>query len=120
MQSHRSERLTDNAKRLRRDMTRQERKLWHVYLRNCGVRFYRQRVIGPYIVDFYSAGTGLVIEVDGGQHYDGEAVARDAARDNYLNDLGLQVLRFTNKQVDNEFSAVCDEIGRALMERSST
>ena len=56
-------------------MTPQERKLWYAYLRSCGVRFYRQRVIAPYIVDFYSARAALVIELDGGQHYEDGAPA---------------------------------------------
>lgn len=99
-------------------MTPQERKLWYAYLRSCGVRFYRQRVIAPYIVDFYSARAALVIELDGDQHYEDGTPAYDAERDCYLSGLGLRVLRFTNRQIDREFTAVCCEIDRAIAERA--
>jgi len=59
-----------------------------------GLQFYRQKVIGNYIVDFYCAKVNLVIEVDGGQHYTDSGKKSDEIRDRYLNDAGLKVLRF--------------------------
>lgn len=76
-------------------MTPAERKLWAV-LRGLPMRFRRQRPTGPYIVDFYCAEGGLVIEVDGESHYSSKGQAHDAERDAYLQSLGLRVLRFTN------------------------
>ena len=61
--------LTVYARQLRKTMTKEERKLWYEFLRECPVRFLRQKVIGQYIVDFYFAQAGLILEIDGGQHY---------------------------------------------------
>ena len=105
-----NEALTPHAKRLRADMTKEERRLWQYCLRNCPVKFYRQRVIGSYIVDFYSASARLVIELDGSQHYEPEAQRRDAERTAYLNSCGLEVLRFSNLDVTQRFDSVCDVI----------
>ena len=98
------------AANLRNNMTREERKLWYEYLRYCDVRFVRQKVIGNYIVDFYSHRAALVIEIDGGQHYEDEALAYDKKRDLYLNGLGLSVLRYTNIDVADNFEGVCLDI----------
>ena len=57
------------AKTLRKNMTPWERKLWYEFLRSYPIRFQRQKAIGNYIVDFYCAKVGLVIELDGGGHY---------------------------------------------------
>ncbi len=94
------------SKQLRRDLTGPERGLWHL-LRGrqlAGMKFRRQQVIGPYIVDFYCAQAHLVIEVDGESH-----VGRgnsDAARDSYLESHGLRVLRITNDDALREPEAV--------------
>ena len=61
--------MLGTARRLRRDMTPQERKLWYEYLRTYPVKFYKQRIIESFIVDFYCAPARLVIEIDGSQHY---------------------------------------------------
>ena len=58
----------ENARRLRREMTPHERKLWYLFLRKYPVKIYKQRIIGRFIVDFYCASAKLVIEVDGSQH----------------------------------------------------
>ena len=76
--------LLDNARKLRRDMTPQERKLWYLFLKEYPVKVYKQRIIGPYIVDFYCASAKLVIEIDGSQHYEKSGKDRDVARDAYL------------------------------------
>ena len=59
----------ENARRLRREMTPHERKLWYLFLRKYPVRFHRQYVVGSYIADFYCPAAMLVIEIDGSQHY---------------------------------------------------
>ncbi len=89
-------------------MTDSERRLWSC-LRGkqiLGVQFYRQRPLGPYIVDFYAAKVRLVIEVDGGQHFQQRGIEKDSARDRYLNQMELDVLRFDNRQVLLETEAV--------------
>lgn len=86
------------ARRLRRDVTDAERKLWHHLRRRqlLGYRFRRQFQIGPYIVDFACLETKLIIEVDGSQHFD---AASDVARTQWLHEHGFQVLRFWNNDV---------------------
>ena len=64
--------LTPIARKLRKDMTREERHLWYDFLREYPIRFLRQKVIGSYVVDFYCAAAKLVVELDGSQHYGGE------------------------------------------------
>ena len=69
-----------NARRLRREMTPHERKLWYLFPRKYPVKIYKQRIIGMFIVDFYCASAKLVIEVDGSQHYESQGMACDADR----------------------------------------
>lgn len=88
-------------------MTQEERRLWFDFLRLYPVRFYRQKVLGSYIVDFYCARARLVIELDGSQHAQPDAVLRDAERTAFLQSYGLQVLRIPNPDVHRHFSAVC-------------
>lgn len=82
-------------------------RLWYDFLRSYPVRFYRQKVLGSYIVDFYCARVRLVIELDGSQHAQPEAVLRDAEHTAFLQSYGLQVLRIPNPDVRCHFSAVC-------------
>ena len=84
----------ENARRLRREMTPHERKLWYLFLRKYPVKIYKQRIIGKFIVDFYCASAKLVIEVDGSQHYEPQGMAYDVERSAFLSALGLNVLRF--------------------------
>jgi very-short-patch-repair endonuclease len=69
--------LTDKAKTLRKNMTKEERHIWYDFLRDYPVRFLRQKVIDNYIVDFYCAKARLVIEIDGSQHYEKAEMLRD-------------------------------------------
>ena len=102
--------LLGNARELRRNMTPQELKLWYQFLRPYPLKFYKQRIIDSYIVDFYCAAARLVIEIDGSQHFEPEERAKDEARTAYLNGLGLQVVRFSNYDVDAHFESVCATI----------
>ena len=102
------------AKKLRKDMTPWERKLWYLFLRDYPVRFQRQKAIGNYIVDFYCAKAGLVIELDGGGHYTQEQAEKDNARTVELEAMGLTVFRICNLDVDKNFSGVCQGIGQAV------
>lgn len=91
-------------------MTKEERHLWYDFLRQLPVTFNRQKVIGPYIADFYCGSAKLVIELDGSQHYEENGIASDAERDNYLASLGLRVLRYSNADVNHNFNGVCEDI----------
>lgn len=105
------------AKALRRDMTPQERKLWYLFLRTYPVKIYKQRIIGPFIADFYCASAKLVIEIDGSQHYDDSGIAYDAERTAYLEAFGLKVIRYSNREINREFPAVCQQIDTIIRER---
>ncbi len=110
MNTTKNKRLTGNAKRLRREMTVQEKRLWYDFLQKLPCTVNRQKVIGPCIVDFYCASAKLVIELDGSQHFEQKAAFDDQKRDSYLQSLGLTVLRFPNNLIDRDFQAVCDQI----------
>ena len=107
-----------NARQLRREMTPHERKLWYLFLRKYPAKVYKQRIIGSYIVDFYCASAKLVIELDGSQHYEPSKEASDAERTAFLESYGLMVLRFSNKDIDRNFRAVCEQIDFVIKERS--
>ena len=102
------------ARALRKNMTPQERKLWYQYLRTYPIKFYRQRPVGPYIADFYCSQAKLVIELDGSQHYTVEGEAYDTLRSQRLQQLQLQILRISNRDIDETFAAVCDGIDQAV------
>ena len=103
-------RMLDTARRLRRDMTSQERKLWYEYLRTYPVKFYKQRIIESFIVDFYCAQARLVVEIDGSQHYTEQGQCYDEERSQILRAYGLKVLRFSNLDVDRNLEGVCTQI----------
>ncbi len=105
-----NKKLTSNAQRLRRDMTKEERHLWYDFLRQLPVPFHRQKVVGRYIVDFYCAKAKLVIELDGSQHYQEAGVVHDRKRDAFLTEQGLTVKHYSNLDVQQHFDAVCRDI----------
>jgi len=107
----------ENARRLRREMTPHERKLWYLFLRKYPVKIYKQRIIGRFIVDFYCAAAKLVIEVDGSQHYAPQGMAHDTKRSVFLSDLGLEILRFSNRDIDRDFRGVCELIDITIQKR---
>ena len=108
---------TSRAKELRKNMTEQERRLWYGYLRTYSVKFYRQRPVGSYILDFYCSKARLAIELDGGQHYAEDESTRDRYRTEDLQRLGITVLRFSNLDVDRNFKGVFEQIDRAVQQR---
>lgn len=110
--------LIPYAKSLRKNMTKQERKLWYEFLSKYPVRFQRQKVIERYIADFYCANAKLVIEVDGGGHFTEEQQRYDEKRTAALESVGVDVLRFTNIDVMKNFEGVCFEIDKAVRERN--
>ena len=95
-------------------MTDEELLLWNTFLKGLPVTVHRQKVIGPYIVDFYIAKAKLVIELDGGQHYEETAIEKDRIRDEFFAKNGYRVLRFTNTEVRRRYREVCEEIWRVV------
>ena len=111
--------LVPLAKKLRKDMTKEERHLWYDFLRDYDFRFIRQKVIGNYIVDFYCAKAQIVVEQDGSQHYEPEEEEKDQIRTKFLENCGLSVLRIPNNAVSQNFSGVCEVIDLAVRESLS-
>ena len=105
------------ARNLRRNMTPWERKLWYLFLKDYPIRFQRQKCIDHYIADFYCFRAKLVIELDGGGHYDPESAKKDAIRTKILESYGLKVLRFCNLDIDRNFYAVCTVIDNEVKGR---
>lgn len=91
-------------------MTPWELKLWFNFLRGYPIRFQRQKAIGNFIVDFYCAKAGLVIELDGSQHYSKANMLKDRIRTEKLEGFNLTVLRIPNNEIDENFDGVCEYI----------
>ena len=102
--------LITNARKLRGEMTPQERKLWYMFLKGRPEHFRRQQIIGGYIADFYCEKHRLVIELDGSQHYENKEQAYDRTRDEYMRSQGLTVLRYSNADINFRFQPVCEDI----------
>ena len=109
--------LVSFGRKLRKEMTKEERRLWYNFLSKYPVRFYRQKILGQYIVDFYCAGAKLVIELDGSQHYDEVTEQKDLERTAYLQQFGLLVLRFSNLEVNRNFRGICEQIDIIVKQR---
>jgi len=99
--------LQDRAYLNRRSMTPQECQLWFQFLRSYPLRFRRQRPIGNYIVDFYCARAKLVVEVNGYEHFTEKGRRYDVRRKEFLESLGLKVLRFSDGDIERNFDRVC-------------
>lgn len=105
-------RLRKYSRQLRKNMTDAETALW-LKIRGKqlkGYQFYRQKPIGNFIVDFYCPKGKIVIELDGGQHYSEEGKKKDNHRDKYLEDAGLRILRFSDKEVFEDMLGILEKI----------
>ncbi|MDS1348216.1 DUF559 domain-containing protein [Planktothrix agardhii] len=95
-------------RKLRKEMTPPEQKLWDVLRgKKLEFKFRRQHPIGRYIADFYSRDAHLVVEIDGATHFEPEAIEYDRQRDSFMRSLGLDVLRFTTKEIYENLEGVC-------------
>ena len=110
--------LTRNARMLRKNMTKEERRLWYDFLRSYPVRFLRQKVIDDYIVDFYCHTAKLVIELDGSQHFTETGMAKDAVRSEHMASRHLTVIHIPNNAITNNFEGVCSYIDRWIKENT--
>ncbi len=113
----RNKNLLGHARTLRKEMTKEERHLWYDFLRRHPLKFYRQKTIGDYIVDFYCDRAKLVIELDGSQHYEPPGQQHDQERTRVLETMGIHVIRFSNLDVIQNFDGVCQTIQMALDSR---
>ena len=104
------------AKELRKKSTKEEKHLWYDFLSNYQPKFQRQKAIDNFIVDFYCHRVGLVVEIDGSQHYTAEGKESDAFRTETLEQYDLTVIRFTNHQINNNFDGVCWFIDKTISE----
>ena len=116
---HHNHKLTSRAQELRRNMTKEERRLWYEYLNNYPQRFRRQVTFGNYILDFYCASAKLAVELDGSQHCETYEQLYDQRRTAYLNSLGIYVLRFSNLDVLKNLPGVCQQIDMVVSSRIS-
>ena len=119
MQSKHNRQLVPLAKQLRKEMTKEERHLWYDFLRTYPVRFSRQKVLGKYIADFYSAEAKMVIELDGSQHYEPDNIQKDNERTEFLKGYGLKIIRIPNNEVAQNFRGVCEYIDAAVKQSLS-
>ena len=115
MNDRHNAKLTNHAKYLRKNMTKEERHLWYDFLKGLPLTVHRQKTLGSYIVDFYIASEKIVIELDGSQHYEAESKEKDAVRDAYLLSQGLTILRYTNADINIRFQEVCQDIWNHLL-----
>ena len=98
------------AQKLRHEQTKEENHLWYDFLKTYPVQFRRQYPIGPYYVDFFCYQAKLIVELDGSQHTEPEAIAYDRARTAFLQKEGYRVLRISNLDVWRNFAGVCEVI----------
>ena len=106
--------LRQYARELRKNMTKEERKLWYEFLKGLPVTVKRQERIGCYIADFYIPTARLAIELDGSQHFEDNGAAYDRKRDRIFSEKEITVLRYPNNAVNQNFSGVCEDILKHL------
>lgn len=111
-------RLTAYSRKLRKEMTKEERHLWYDFLKLLNISFHRQKTIGQYIVDFYCDKAKLIIELDGSQHFETTGVAEDRSRNFFLSNSGYTILRYANCDVNRNFRGVCEDILAHLPEKT--
>ena len=115
--SHRTQQRLQFRKELRKQMTKEERKLWFECLRDYPVRFRRQEIILDYIADFYCSRAKLIVELDGEQHADPVEKERDALRTRRIEQLGYKVIRIPNREIWRNFQGVKEYIYREMKKR---
>jgi very-short-patch-repair endonuclease len=111
---------TARARRLRRDSTDVEMRLWQkVRNKQLGADFRRQHPTGPYVLDFYCPALRLAIELDGGQHANANVSQRDTIRTVWLADRDVTLLRYWNSDVTQNLPGVLEDIAAKIAELQS-
>ena len=116
---HYRKNLKIRARKLRKNMTWEERHLWFDFLKELPIRFFRQKPVGDYVLDFYCPKLRLAIDLDGGQHYEPVGLDYDARRTENLEKLGIRVVRYSNRDIHEHFTAVCENILAILAEQAA-
>ena len=98
------------ARMLRKNLTKEEKHLWYDFLSIHPVKFTRQKILGPFVADFYCAKAKLVIELDGAGHDTLQGQKYDLQRTAFLEAHGIKVLRIPNIDVAQNFEQVCEHI----------
>jgi very-short-patch-repair endonuclease len=108
---HNNQIFEERRRELRKNQTKAEETLWW-YLRDqkLGVKFKRQHSIGGYILDFYCPEKKLIVELDGKIHNMKEAKEYDKIRDKFFRQLGYQILRFWNSEIERDIKKVLEKI----------
>ena len=114
MSRHEDPVLLARAREMRSNSTKEERRLWYEFLNKLPVKFYRQKIIEPYIVDFCCPSKKIIVELDGSQHYEEDTVFYDKNRDKFLSSLGYTVLRYSNYDFARNFNGICADIWNHL------
>jgi very-short-patch-repair endonuclease len=109
--------LKPKAQNLRKNMTPEEKHLWFDFLKAYPIQFRRQKPVNQYILDFYCSKAKLAIELDGSQHYETDAQKYDEKRTKFLEEQGIEVLRFTNQEIKQHFPEVVKLIEEKVKER---
>ena len=110
--------IIDRARKMRKEPTEEENKLWHILLKHIKPRFIRQKTIGYYIVDFYCPKLKLIIEIDGEQHFWEENVEYEKRRKKFLNDSGYKLLHFYNSDINKHIRETEHTITNTCRERA--
>ena len=113
----RNKKLTPLSQTLRKNQTKEESFIWYNFLKKYPVQFRRQYVIGEYIVDFYCHKAKLIVELDGSGHFEPDVMEKDKVRTEYMESLGLTVLRFTNLEIKRYFHIVCEKIDLTVQQK---
>jgi very-short-patch-repair endonuclease len=108
--------LKQRRRELRQNQTEAEKTLWvHIrYRQFCGLRFFRQYSVGPYILDFFCPQLNLAIELDGGQHSEDDSREYDSFRSEYLKNCGIEVIRFWNHEVLLDIESVLAKLAEKV------
>jgi len=111
----------DKSRKLRRNQTDAEKKLWAL-LRNRqleGVKFRRQFPLEGYVLDFYSPEYRLGVEADGGGHYENKGRQRDESRTKKLNELGVEIVRFSDRDILTNIEGIYERIKKVIEEKKN-
>ena len=109
--------LTSISQTLRKQMTKEEKRLWYDFLKKLPLTINRQKVFCNYVLDFYCAEKKIVIELDGAQHYEEQGIIKDTERDEFLSKAGIKVLRYSNRELNENFEGICLDISRNLFDK---
>ena len=110
--------IIDRARKMRKEPTEEENKLWHILLKHIRPRFIRQKTIGYYIVDFYCPKLKLIIEIDGDQHFWEENIEYEKRREEILNNSGYKLLHFYNSDINKHIPETEHTIANTCRERA--